>query len=195
MHTALLLHWLGWRSNGSWFPWLQTELNSRLFDVYTPNLPSSDNPILEQQKEYIDIYAPDFNEWWYIIGHSLWAQLAMNFVEENEIKNSTIILVGPSYPWLAEELGREVFGESYDYLERYYDTKIDFEKMNNLGNMVVVFLSDDDPFINLENAKEYYSHLKNIEIKEFQNKGHFNTGAWVTELKEILDYIESEKAF
>jgi hypothetical protein len=37
--------------------------------------------------------------------------------------------------------------------------------------------------------------LKNIEIKEFQNKGHFNTGAWVTELKEILDYIESEKAF
>jgi|GEM_PF-5085266 predicted alpha/beta hydrolase family esterase len=49
--------------------------------------------------------------------------------------------------------------------------------MNNLGNRVVVFLSDDDPFINLENAKEYYSHLKNIEIKEFQNKGHFNTGA------------------
>lgn len=195
MHTALLLHWWGWKSNGSWFPWLQTELNSRLFDVYTPNLPSSQNPILEQQKEYIDIYASDFTEGGYIIGHSLWWQLAMNFVEKNEIKNSTIILVGPSYPWLALELGREVFGDSYGYLEHYYDTKIDFEKMNTLGNRVVVFLSDDDPFINLESAKKYYSQLEEVEIKEFQNKGHFNTDAWVTELEEILDYIKKEEYF
>jgi predicted alpha/beta hydrolase family esterase len=49
--------------------------------------------------------------------------------------------------------------------------------VNALGNRVVVFLSDDDPFINLENAKEYYSQLENVEIKEFQGKGHFNTSA------------------
>jgi predicted alpha/beta hydrolase family esterase len=49
--------------------------------------------------------------------------------------------------------------------------------MNTLGNRVVVFLSDDDPFINLESAKKYYSQLEEVEIKEFQNKGHFNTDA------------------
>jgi len=38
------------------------------------------------------------------VGHSLGCQLALKFVEENNIKNSKIILVAPSYPNLAEEL-------------------------------------------------------------------------------------------
>lgn len=42
----------------------------------------------------------------------------------------------------------------------------------------------------MENAKKYYSHLGNIEFKEFKNKGHFNQGAWILELEEILDYIK-----
>ena len=42
----------------------------------------------------------------------------------------------------------------------------------------------------MENAKSYYSNLDNIEFLEFKEKGHFNSKAWVSELKEVLDYLD-----
>lgn len=190
MKTALILHWWGWSSNENWLPWLQKELNSKAFDVYIPNLPNTNSPILEEQEQYIDVYASDLNECWYIIGHSLWCQLAMKFIDENNIKDSVIILVAPSYPLLAPELWKGKLGDNYDLLERYYDINIDFDKVNKLNNKFIVFLSDNDPYINMGNAKKYYSKLDNIEFKEFKNKGHFNQWAWILELKEILEYIK-----
>jgi len=190
MKKALLLHWWGSNSDDNWLPWLQKELNSRFFDVYTPNLPNTEKPILKEQEEYINIYSSDFNKWWYIIWHSLWCQLALNFIEENNIKNSIIILVAPTYPWLVLELWKKVLGDSYETIEKYYNTKINFEKVNKLNNKVIVFLSDNDPYINMKNAKKYYSKLKNIEFKEFKGKWHFNKNAWVLKLEEILNYIK-----
>lgn len=51
------------------------------------------------------------------------------------------------------------------------------------------WLSDNDPYINLENSKKYYNNLDNIEFVEFKNKCHFNKESWVLELEEILEYI------
>jgi len=190
MDKVLILHWWGWKSNWIWFPWLEKELNSKLFDVYIPNLPHSDNPILEEQLEYISLYSSDFKDWWYLIGHSLWCHLAMNFIQENNIKNSVIILVAPTYNQVNTNSDRELFWESYEYLEKYCNSKIDFEKINKLNNSYYVFLSDNDPFINMENAKKYYSKFKNIRFIDFKNKGHFNTASWTLELPEILEFIK-----
>lgn len=189
MDKALLLHWWGWNSDENWLPWLQKELNLRLLDVYTPNLPSTNMPVIEEQEEYIDIYASELKNWGFIVWHSLGSQLAMNFIEENYIKNSTVILVAPSYPEMASELWKEVFWDSYDFLEKYSKNEINFKKINKLNNKIVVFLSNNDPFINMESAKKYYWNIKNIEFKEFKNKGHFNEWYWILELKEILDYL------
>ena len=45
-----------------------------------------------------------------------------------------------------------------------------------------LFLSDNDPYINMDNAKKYYSKLENIKFVEFSKKGHFNKSAGVLEL-------------
>jgi hypothetical protein len=39
-----------------------------------------------------------------LIWHSLWCQLTLKFILENNIKNSSVILVSPTYPLLASEL-------------------------------------------------------------------------------------------
>ncbi len=186
-NTALLLHWWWGNSEENWLPWLKKELENKAFEVYVPNLPSTDNPVIEEQLEYISVYSGDFSEGGYIVGHSLGCQLAVKFLEENNIKNSKIILVAPTYPDLAEELWIEVLWESFNIIEEYYNVELDFEKINKLNNKFVVFLSDNDPYINKENAKKYYAKLKNIEFVEFKNKGHFNESAGVLELGEILD--------
>lgn len=190
MDNALLLHWWCGNSEGNWLPWLQKELNRKLFDVYTPNLPHTNNPVLEEQIEYLDAYISDFKKWWYIVWHSLWCQLSMKFIEENNIKNSIIILVAPTHPWLALELCEEILWDSYKSLEQYYNTEINLKKINKLNNKYYIFLSDDDQYINMKNAKKYYKQIKNIEFIDFKNKWHFNTKAWILELKEILDYIK-----
>ncbi len=113
----------------------------------------------------------------------------MKFVEENNISNSKIILVAPTYPNLAEELWTEVLWDSFQIIKKYYDTNIDFEKINKLNNEFIVFLSDNDPYINMKNAKNYYNNLDNVKFIDFSWKWHFNKSAWVLELEEILDYI------
>lgn len=188
MRNYLLLHWWGWSSNENWFPWLKGELEYKANEVYVPNLPNTNNPILEEQMEYISVYSWDFDEWWYIIGHSLGCQLALKFIEENNIENSTLILVAPSYPLLDLDLKSDILWDKYEILKKYYDIELNFEKINKLNNNFVVFLSDDDPYINMQNAKNYYKNLNNVEFVDFKNKWHFNNWSWVLELKEILDY-------
>ena len=46
------------------------------------------------------------------------------------------------------------------------------------------------PYINMENAKIYYSQIKDVNFIDFKNKWHFNEWAWILELKEILDYLD-----
>lgn len=187
--TTLTLH--GWWGDSSenWLPWLKKELENKVENLFIPNLPNTNNPVLEEQLDYINIYSSDFSKWWNIIGHSLGCQLALKFVEENNISNSTIILVAPTYPNLALEL-TEILWDSYETLKKYYDTTNDFEKINKLNNEFIVFLSDNDPYINMENAKNFYSNLENIKFVEFSKKGHFNKSAGVLELREVLDYLK-----
>jgi len=186
--TILALHWWWGNPEENWLPWLKKEVEFKTEDLFIPNLPNTQNPVIEEQLDYINIYSSDFSESGNIIGHSLGCQLALKFVEENNISNSTIILVAPTYPNLALEL-TEILWDSYETLKKYYDTTNDFEKINKLNNEFIVFLSDNDPYINMENAKKYYSNLENIKFIEFSKKGHFNESAWVLELEEILDYL------
>ena len=188
-NKTLVLHWWGGSSEENWLPWLKKEIEFKVEDLFIPNLPNTDNPVIEEQLDYINIYSSDFSEWWNIIGHSLGCQLALKFVEENNIKNSTIILVAPSYPHLAKELV-EILWNNFDILKKYYDTENNFEKINKLNNEFIIFLSDNDPYINMENAKKYYNSLENIKFVDFKWKWHFNQGAWVLELEEILEYLK-----
>lgn len=109
---------------------------------------------------------------------------------ENNIKNSNIILVSPSYFSTTEDLWMEKAWDSFDFLVKYNGEEINFDKLNKLWNKVVVFLSDNDPYIKMDSAKKYYSKINWVNFIEFKWKWHFNQWAWVLELEEILNYID-----
>ena len=52
--TALLLHWWWGNSLENWLPWLREKLESKAFEVFVPNLPNTDNPVIEEQLDYIN---------------------------------------------------------------------------------------------------------------------------------------------
>ena len=57
-------------------------------------------------------------------------------------------------------------------MEKFKDI-IDFEKLNSLKNKYIVFLSDNDRFINPHSATQYYSQINTLQIVPFHNAGHF----------------------
>jgi len=186
MKKVLILHGRWWDDQENWFPWLKNELESKGFQVFVPALPSTNNPNLTEQLDYISDY---YNNVWkidYIVGHSLGCKLALHLIEKFNITNIKGILVAPTYRWLTDELWKKVYWTAYDNLKEYINKEIEFKK---LWNRHTIFLSNNDPYIKVENAKNYYSNLENIKYIDFLNMWHFNEWAGIYKLPEILDYI------
>ncbi len=193
MKKALLLHWWEGTSDGCWFPWLKKELEQQWFEVIVPDLPNTQKPVFEEQIWVIQKYSTDFWEWDVIVGHSLWCCLTTQFIERNQLKKINVVLVAPVYPQLWWEI-KEMLWEYYDLLEKYYWLPNTFEK---LENQYTVFLSDNDPFINTESAKNYYNNFlvsgnNFVWYKEFHKWYHFSDWAPepIKKISEILNYIK-----
>jgi len=41
---------------------LKKEIELKVEDLFIPNLPNTDNPVIEEQLDYINIYHSDFSE-------------------------------------------------------------------------------------------------------------------------------------
>lgn len=187
MKKILVLHWWEWNSKENWFPWLQKELEEK-FEIIIPDLSKTNYPVIAEQLENLkDI---KLNSWDYIIWHSLWAKLAIQFLEEQKIKDINVILVAPTYPNFTDEYWAEKLQDAYEYLYNYNNEEINFRKINLLNNKYTVITSDNDPFINSYSVKEYYSKLKNTNFIEFKWKWHFNEAMWITQFPEILEFIK-----
>jgi len=197
--TILLLHWWWWHDKENWFPWLKESIKSLWWKIFIPNLPNANNPNLEEQLEFIKDYKNILKEGDIIITLSLWSKLALAFLEKYQIKWIKVIFVAPTYENVIDEtdfdsLNINISKGTKESLKLYNESKLDFEKINNLWNEYKVFLSKDDKFINFDSAKKYITQIKNFDLIVFENKWHFNETSWVLELPEILHFIlEKEK--
>jgi predicted alpha/beta hydrolase family esterase len=186
MKKALLLHgWCG-KSDNHWFPWLKRELEKKWYEVFIPDLPDSEYPVLDYQLNDISEIVHNFGIWDVIVGHSLGCQLALHAIHYHELHKIQAIFVGPSYPGMTEALEVDFIGEAYDYLVSYNNVPLNFQE---LDNSYVICLSEDDNFIDLEEAEWYYCMLEDVEYLEYEDKGHFNKKSSVFELPDILDYV------
>ncbi len=188
MKKVLILHGWEWHSNENWFPYVRENLDKSKFEVIIPDLPTTMSPEIDKQLKSIKNI--ELNEWDYIIGHSLWGKLALSYIKEKKIKKLNIIYVAPTYPSLFDELNLDIDKGVLKNLDLYCKSEIDFDTINSLDWNHMLFLSDNDPYINIQSAKDYYWKIDNLDIREFHNMWHFNKWHWLTELPEILEYIK-----
>ncbi len=190
MKKALLLH--GWEadSQSNWLPWLKTQLETKWYKVFVPNLPESHSPILEDHLATIKDIASDFGKDDVIIGHSMWGKLAMHCIDENDLKNIHCILVWPTYDTIEDEIDLDDPEDVKKNLIHYNEAVVNFDKINENKNNFVLLISLDDPFIPVKSVKKYFSQLQNISTKEFPKAGHFCWRDGFIKFEEILDYIK-----
>ncbi len=99
------------------------------------------------------------------------------------------MFVAPSYNYLADELWDDRLWDAFVCMSNAFNTEYNFRQLNKLKNSLSVMLSEDDPYINSFNAREFYGQLDSIEFVDIEWKWHFNTDAWVTQIPEALKYL------
>jgi len=189
MNKILVLH--GWdsTSQSNWFPWLKQAGGQIWYEVIVPDLPEAKAPVLNDWLAEAYTQAWDLWEGDIIIGHSMWWKTVAHYIETYSITWVKAILVGPSYETIEDELDLWDPSNIKSKLIAFNESKLDFKKLNSLDNEYVVFLSDNDRFINLDSATQYYSQIDWVQIIPFHNAGHFMKSEWFEQLPEVLQYI------
>ena len=184
MKTAYLIH--GWEGNpdNCWFPWLKKELEERGYKVFAPAMPDPDAPEINSWVQALQkTVEPDSET--ILIGHSIGCQTILRYLASLDpdvhIKGVFFVAGFVRLKGLESE-------EEEEIARPWLDNPIDWEKVRQHVDKVVAIFSDNDEFIDVDNAQTFKEKLDAKIIIE-HDKGHFDDEAGATELPSLLQQI------
>ena len=175
-----MVHGWGGGPDGGWFLWLRGELERRGFEVYSPAMPNTDTPVIEEWVSHLKkvVTNPDKNT--YLIGGSIGCQAIMRYLQEIDAKVGGVLFVAG---WLnLKELETQ---EEKDVAEPWLTTPIDFEKVKKSAGKIIAIFSTNDPFVPLSDTKIFAKSL-GAEVSIETGVGHFDGTEYPVILEEFL---------
>lgn len=160
----------------NWFPAVKKELEAANITVIAENFPDNDLARASYWLPYLlDELKADENS--ILVGHSSGAIAAMRLAETTKIFGS--VLVGAYHTHLNMEKEK---------LSGYFEKPWDWEKIKNNQAWTVLFASQDDPWISVEEPRYIHSKL-DCEYHEYKNLGHFGGDYYKSEFPELSQAI------
>lgn len=169
MKTAIIIHGMpnkeGYynpngdaESNSHWLPWIQHELLIRDISAQTPEMPIPYNPEYNAWKEMLERFP--INENTILIGHSCGGGFLVRYLSENNVKVGKVILIAP---WIDTEkfLNTGMFHFNID------------PNIVSKTDGITIFNSLNDNKNIHDSVNKILNDAKNINLKEFNNMGHF----------------------
>ncbi len=160
----------------NWFPSVKTELEAAGLTVIAEEFPDN---VLARASYWIPFLLDDLkaDENTILIGHSSGAIAAMRLAEKQPIFGS--VLVGAYYT----DLGMDSEKQS-----GYFDTPWDWERIRHNQQWAILFASQDDPWIPIDEARHLHLQL-NCEYHEYKNEGHFGGDYYKPTFSELSQAI------
>ena len=115
-----------------------------------------------------------------IVGHSSGAVAAMRFAENHKICGS--VLVGTYYTDL---------GYDDEKASGYFDSPWNWDAIRQNQKWVIVFGSDDDPYISIDEPRLISDKLQ-AEYHEMHGQGHFGDGNSKLDFPELLEALRKK---
>lgn len=211
---VLMIHGFEGDAESSFKPFLKKQLEENGFELFVPNISTSNHPTIESWMKELQPFIDKLDEQDIIIGHSLGAKMAMHLLEKNNKKIRALILVGG----LIADLGKEKWEQfrkewkdsDIDALQKCSLEPVDFANVSSKAQSVVAILSDDDPYVPMKThenlpagwiAKFYhgYKHFEEPVPFLFDEVVRFKNNGWVTvpedqlplELPKVKNYEPS----
>jgi len=167
------------RSKG-WKAHIQEELGEN-FDVIFPKMPNAQNARYLEWSIWFENIVPLLDNDIIILGHSLGGLFIIKYLAENNFpkKIKALLLVGTPYNTPTQH------------------PLVDFVITTPLDNVVTqmkkiyIYHSKDDQVVQFRNAQDYLKELPGAQLREFTDRGHFNSETF-PEIIEDIKVITNE---
>lgn len=182
MKTAFIFHGTEGYPEENWFPWLKEKLEGKGYKVIVPQFPSPPEvaaKILEWFSVLRD-YEGEINENIILIGHSLGGVFSLRILEKLKHPVKAVFLVGTP-------IGIKPI-INYDRDSSFSGFDFDWSTIKNNSKNFIVFHSDDDPYVGLENGKQLAKNL-GVDLSFVPNAGHFNEKAGYIKFEELWEKL------
>ena len=181
-NTIFIFHGTEGYPEENWFPWMKEKLEANGCNVIVPQFPSP--PVVPAKiSEWFDVlekYEKSINEDSILIGHSLGGIFTLRILEKLNFEVRAVVFVGTPIgvkPIL-----------NYDRDSSFSGFDFDWNIIKSKAKDFIVYQSDTDPYVGLENGKQLASKL-NAKLTFVPNAGHFNKKAGYTEFPDLLEKL------
>ena len=186
---AFIIHgYLGYPTE-AWLPWLKAKLEKRGYQVWLPAMPHPDRPAISEWIDFIGklVGKPDAET--VMIAHSLGCEAVLHYLEtlgENAQSVGKTVLVAGRFPtgMSPEEAGKRIEGD--EILKTWLTARVDPKSVRAAAGKCTVILSDNDPYVPMDEAKASFQGNLPAEIIIEHAKGHFNEDDNITKLPSAL---------
>jgi len=168
MKNILIIHGTEGYPEENWFPWIKNELEGCGYQVIVPQFPTPQNQNPEYWFETLKTYESLFNEETVLIGHSCGGAFLLRVLEKINARIKVAVFVAASAgvkPIKYYEIDRPFVEEPFDW-----------DKIRSSAEHFLVFHSEDDPFICIENGELIAKEL-GTDLIRLKDAGHFNAKA------------------
>lgn len=182
---VVIVHKWGGHPKSDWLPWLKNELEKRGTKATIPIMPNTEEPKIEEWKSHLrkTVRKPDENT--YFVGHSIGCQAILRFLEmlPKDTKIGGAVFVGGWFKLKNLEASDEI-----QTAKPWIEEKIDFKDIRAKMRKSVAIFSEDDPYVDLENADVFRKKLGSKIVIE-KGRGHFTEEEGVFELDSALNCL------
>ena len=173
---ALIFHGTHGSPEGNWFPWLQSELISKGWDVDVPAFPTPEWQSLDRWVNVVQNKVANI-----FIGHSLGATLILRLIEKKLINPQHVVLISPVI--------QKINNEEYDLLNSsFINGDFDWSIIKATSTIMTILHGDDDPYVPVEHARQLSGFI-DAPLHIIKDGGHLNAEAGYSKFPKILDFL------
>jgi len=181
-----IIHRWGGNPKSDWYSYAKSNFESKGYEVVILDMPNTEEPKIDEWVSYLQKLVPNPDENTYFIGHSIGCQTIMRYLErlENTKIGGAVFVAG----WFTLT-GLET-EEEKSIAKPWLETPIDFSKIKDMTSNLTAILSDNDPYVPLEETKKMFEEKLGAKVIIEKYKGHFTEDDNVFEIPIILDFIK-----
>lgn len=179
MKKVVIVHGWGGSSKNDWIPWLGEELREKGLEVFTPDMPNTDEPEINAWVSKLDEIVGTPDEETFFVGHSIGCQTILRYLEKQNTKVGGAVFV-------AGWFDLENIDDEKEIARPWLETPIDLEKVKQVLPKSVLIISDNDPYGAFEENKNKFAEL-GAEIVVMPNSGHLTAEDGFDKLPEVLE--------
>ena len=186
---AFIIHgYLGYPTE-AWLPWLKDMLEKRGYRVWLPAMPHPDRPTIPEWIDFIGKLVGEPDAKTVMIAHSLGCEAVLHYLETlgEEAKSvGRTVLVATRFPTGMSPAEADKKADGDEILKPWLTARVDSKSVRIAAGKCTVILSDNDPYIPIDEAKASFQGNLAAEIIVEHGKGHFNQDDNITELPSAL---------